>query len=45
MSGMQEIREESPLRPAIDARHIDSSDLRLDEVVTQVLAAIDEVRR
>ena len=38
-------REESPLRPALDARHIDSSDLRLDEVVAQVLAAIDEVRR
>ena len=38
-------REESPLRPAIDARHIDSSDLRLDEVVAQVLAAIDEARR
>ena len=37
-------REESPLRPALDARYIDSSDLR-DEVVTQVLAAIDEVRR
>ena len=38
-------REESPLRPALDARHIDSSDLRLDEVVAQVLAAIDEARR
>lgn len=38
-------REESPLRPAVDALHIDSSDLCLDEVVAQVLAAIDEARR
>lgn len=38
-------REASPLRPAEDATHIDSSDLSFDEVVSAVIALSDELAR
>ncbi|MBP3883677.1 MAG: 1-acyl-sn-glycerol-3-phosphate acyltransferase, partial [Olsenella sp.] len=37
-------RKESPLRPADDARVIDSSDLTLEEVIDSVIALVDEAR-
>ena len=36
-------REASPLRPAADARHIDSSELGFDEVVSAVIALSPEL--
>lgn len=38
-------REASPLRPADDATHIDSSDLSFDEVVCAVISLSDELAR
>ena len=38
-------REASPLRPAEDATHIDSSDLSFDEVVGAVIGLSDELAR
>lgn len=38
-------REASPLRPADDATHIDSSDLSFDEVVNAVINLSDELAR
>jgi cytidylate kinase len=41
---MDEARTASPLRPAVDAMIIDSSDLGIDDVVARMLAAIAAVR-
>ena len=34
-------RQESPLKPANDAIHIDSTDLSVDQVVTKMIAFIE----
>lgn len=38
-------REESPLRPALDAVHVDSSELTIEEVQERLITIIDEKKR
>lgn len=42
---VDQTRQVAPLRPAPDARHLDTTGLTAEEVVARVLAAVDEARK